>query len=63
MLFATRLSNFRGHEAILVLNDQCIHYYNIIVYSYGIGTIGALGHNDYEDKEYPTVFHCAFIEI
>lgn len=28
----------------------------IIVYTYGIGTIGALGHNDYEDKEFPTVF-------
>ena len=27
----------------------------IIVYTYGKGTIGALGHNDYEDKDYPTV--------
>ena len=26
-----------------------------IVYTYGKGTIGALGHNDYEDKDYPTV--------
>ena len=28
----------------------------IIVYTYGIGTIGALGHNDYNDREYPEVF-------
>lgn len=26
-----------------------------IVYTYGIGTIGALGHDDYEDQEFPKV--------
>ena len=25
------------------------------VYTYGIGSIGALGHNDYDDREYPTI--------
>ncbi|KAK8807679.1 hypothetical protein WA171_000630 [Blastocystis sp. BT1] len=33
-----------------VLSQRCYS-----VYTYGSGTIGALGHNDYEDREYPTV--------
>ena len=35
----------------------------IVVYTYGKGTIGALGHNDYEDKDYPTVCTSFFYSL
>lgn len=32
-----------------------------VVYSYGCGSIGCLGHNDFEDREYPTVCTPLFV--
>ena len=44
-----RFSPARSYSGIV--NDFVLK----IVYTYGIGSIGALGHNDYDDREYPTV--------
>lgn len=52
MLFLELQVQFK-EEIILVIIQSILF---IIVYTYGIGTIGALGHNDYSDREYPEVF-------
>ena len=51
MLFLELQVQFK-EEIILVIIQSILF---IIVYTYGIGTIGALGHNDYNDREYPEV--------